>query len=155
MTGARSDGEPDLAWEIEQAAVRLLAGREHSRGELGRKLAGRGYPPPLIDEVLESLERRGWLSEHRYAESYIASRRRKGYGPLRIRAELRERGVASAVIDDQLDDSAAAWSVLMAEVAERRFGSDPACDRREQARRGRFLQQRGFSPEMIRQLLWE
>ena len=107
-------------------------------------------PPKTLTE----LEQRGLLSERRYAESYIASRQRRGYGPLRIRAELRERGIETAEIESRLDPGAEQWWGIMLEAAERRFGTGPAGDRREQGRRARFLQQRGFPPEMIRRLLF-
>jgi regulatory protein len=149
----RGDAD-DVALEIEGRALRLLAGREHSRAELRRKLTGRGYPAELTDRVLAALEKRGLLSERRYAESYIASRQRRGYGPLRIRAELRERGIETAEIESRLDPGDEQWWGIMLEIAERRFGAEPPGDRREQGRRGRFLQQRGFPPAMIRRLLW-
>lgn len=149
------DGRSDMAGEIERRAVRLLATREHGRAELRRKLAAKGYSTDAVDPVLDALERRGLLSERRYVESYIASRRCKGYGPLRIQAELRERGVESAEFAAELAPDAEPWWALMVEVAERRFGAGPAGDRREQGRRANFLQRRGFSPEMIRRLLWD
>ena len=150
------DRRPDVAVEIEQAALRLLARREHSRKELRGKLAAKGHAADFVDPVLDDLERRGLLSERRFAESYIASRRRKGYGPLRIRAELRERGIEPAEFEAELSPDAGQWWDLMVDTTERRFGTAPAGDdRREQGRRARFLQQRGFSPEMIRRFLWD
>lgn len=153
--GEACGADSDPAAAIEQAAMRLLANREHGRAELRRKLVSRGHPGEAVDRVTADLEVRGLLSEPRFVETYIASRRGKGYGPLRIRAELRERGVDPARIDAGLDDTAADWWGLMQEVAARRFGTEAARDRREQARRARFLRQRGFPPEMIARLLWE
>lgn len=146
---------PDTTAEIERRAVRLLATREHGRAELQRKLVARGCSGEDVEPVLDDLERRGLLSERRYVESYIAGRRRKGYGPLRIQAELRERGVEPGDFADELAPDAEQWWTSMVEAAERRFGTGPAGDRREQGRRARFLEQRGFSPEMIRRLLWD
>jgi regulatory protein len=147
-------GETEAA-EIESAAARLLVAREHGRTELRRKLLIKGYEAEAIDAVLEALERRGWLSDRRYVEAYVLGRRRKGYGPLRIRAELQERGIAAVEIDEGLRDSGDEWWSQMVAAAERRFGTAPAADRREQGRRARFLQQRGYPPDMIRRLLWE
>jgi regulatory protein len=100
MRAKRSaDGEPEdwTAASVEAAAVRLLARREHSRAELVRKLAARGAPAELADEVLDSLAARRLQSDERYAESLVTSRIGRGQGPVRIRRELAERGVGAPV----------------------------------------------------------
>lgn len=145
--------EPDAATLVEAAAVRLLASREHSRQELRRKLAARHLDGDLVEQVLTGLEQRGLLSEARFVENYVMQRSRKGYGPLRIRAELAERGVTGTLVSDWLDGGAIAWGDLLGEIAARRFGDQPIGDARELARRGRFLEQRGFPIGLVRRYL--
>lgn len=140
--------------EIEQALVRLLASREHSQAELRRKLEGR-FPDDALGAVLDALAVRGLQSDERFTEQYVAMRTRKGYGPLRIRAELRDKGVATELIESWLDPRDPAWPRHMREVAAQKFGSEPANDRKEMARRGRFLEYRGFPAEMIRAYLFD
>src|SRR3546814_21124082 len=77
----------------------LLARREHGRVELARKLRQRGAPPELIEQALDRLCEQGLLSESRYLESFVRSRANAGYGPLRIREELAQRGLARADIE--------------------------------------------------------
>jgi regulatory protein len=144
---------PDQRGAIEQAALRLLAGREHSRHELRRKLGRRHADADLVDAVLSDLEARRLLSDHRFVEAYVDQRRRKGFGPLRIRAELSERGVAGGLVDACLGDDTADWQSLMASVAARKFGHGPIPDRRELGRRARFLEQRGFPAAMVMRYL--
>ena len=138
---------------LEEAALRLLARREHSAQELRRKLRQRGVAQCAIERMVGSLQQRRLLSDQRFAEAYVRARRDKGFGPLRIRAELRERGVAEELIEAELDPSDPQWRELLRRVRERRFGSAPPGDRREQARQARFLQQRGFAAGEIRELL--
>ena len=123
--------------------------REHSRFELRRKLARHFRDEALVGAVLDDLEIRNLLSDQRFAENYIDQRSRKGFGPLRIRAELSERGVGKDLIAELLDEPAFAWRDSMREAASRKFGDAPAADRRELARRSRFLQQRGFPTGLI------
>ena len=99
--------------EAEQAAIRLLAPREHSRLELRRKLLKRDHAPDVIEEVLQRLEEHGLLSEERFVEQYIAMRKRKGYGPVRIRQELRERGINDIMIHEWVDERDDEWRVNM------------------------------------------
>jgi len=145
--------ELDEASLAELTAVNLLARREHSRHELRRKLAARHLAGNLVDEVLEGLEQRGLLSDARFVENYVMQRVRKGYGPLRIRVELAERGVAGEAVGDYLDQGLIDWAEQLDEVAARRFGAQAAGDARELARRARFLEQRGFPISLVRRYI--
>ncbi len=133
-------------------AMDLLARREHSARELRHKLARRGFGPDEIEQALEGLQADGLQSDARFAEDYCRSRIGRGFGPLRIRAELGERGVAGSHVEAALAAEAADWHALAAEAWQRRFGVAPA-DRREQARQQRFLLNRGFPGEVVRALV--
>jgi regulatory protein len=61
-----------------RTAVELLARREHSRLELERKLATRGFPEAVIAPALDALEHSGLLVAARFTESFIRSRIAKG-----------------------------------------------------------------------------
>lgn len=135
--------------DVESTAIAFLAMREHSRFELRRKLARQFHDEALVGAVLDDLETRNLLSDQRFAESYVDQRSRKGFGPLRIRAELSERGVDNELIAELLDERALEWRDSLREAASRKFGDGPASDRRELARRSRFLQQRGFPTGLI------
>ncbi|WP_275096246.1 regulatory protein RecX [Sedimenticola hydrogenitrophicus] len=140
--------------ELEQAALRLLAIREHSRVELRRKLQSRCETSALLERVLDGLELQGYLSDARFVEQYVSSRKQKGFGPVRIRQELQERGVASTLIDPQTDPRDGEWRDQIRACCRRKFGDSPPADFKEQARRARFLEYRGFPSELIRDFLW-
>lgn len=103
--------------------------------------------------MLDRLAARGLLSDARMAEAYVEERLRKGFGPLRVRRELHERGVSDPLIDPHLDRTAGEWLAQMTEVHRRKFGPEPAADARDLARRARFLEYRGFPPELIGRFL--
>ncbi len=140
---------------LEQAALRLLAMREHSRTELRRKLKARAGDTMVLDAVLDGLERTQVLSDRRFVEEYIAMRRRKGFGPMRIAQELAGKGIGRELITELLDTGSPIWDQTLREVARRKFGPQPAKEIRERARRARFLEYRGFATEQIRDLLWD
>ncbi|MEW8403877.1 MAG: regulatory protein RecX [Candidatus Thiodiazotropha taylori] len=143
---------PDYS-EIEAAAVRLLAAREHSQQELRRKLLSRHYDEALIEQVLDDLTSASLQSDGRFAESFVESRVRKGQGPLRIGMELRERGISQALIDEVLVPYEDEWQQLLGEVHDAKYGAIRAESNKELAKRARFLESRGFPSEMIRRLL--
>lgn len=138
---------------VRRAAMDLLARREHGRVELTRKLRQRGAAAELIESALDRLTEEGLLSEARYLESFIASRARAGYGPLRIREELAQRGLPRADIEQALRGSGLDWSELLAEAWRRKFGGHRPRDPHERAQQGRFLSYRGFSLDLIGRLL--
>jgi regulatory protein len=134
---------------VRQAALDLLARREHSRRELSCKLRARGFDDGTVDISLEALEREGLLSDTRFAEQFVWSRFQRGSGPQKIHAELRERGVDEALIEHNIEALADDWQGLLREVREKKFGSALPTDFRERSRQMRFLQQRGFTAEQI------
>ncbi len=135
-----------------RTAVELLARREHSRLELQRKLAARGFPEGVIVPALDALEQSGVLAAARFTESFIRSRLAKGQGPVRIRAELAERGVAEQAAE-LLRGSDIDWLATARDARRKRFGAEPPRDFRERARQARFLQYRGFTADQVRAAL--
>jgi regulatory protein len=93
------------------------------------------------------------VSEDRLAEAYVSERLRKGFGPLRVRQELRNKGLSDAQIDPHLVLSDDEWRDLIAAVHDKKYGSAPASDPKERARRARFLEYRGFPADLIRHFL--
>jgi regulatory protein len=80
----------------------LLARRAWTRAELTTRLCRRGAPSDVAADVTADLERRGHLDDAAFARHWVTSRAARGYGAARLRAELRARGVASALIDTAL-----------------------------------------------------
>lgn len=142
-------------------AIRLLARREHSRFELLERLSARGHGAEAVNKCLEALVEEGLQSDARFAESFVRSRRFRGQGPVKIRAELERRGLDREGIQVALLEAEQGgesdWFVLACEALSRRF-SGPGDTPRERARRERFLAQRGFDFDQVRHALehaWE
>ena len=136
-----------------RAALELLARREHSRRELTRKLAARGFPDDVVSPVLDKLERTGALADARFTDSFVRSRIGKGQGPQRIRAELAQRGITDDEADGVLRAADVDWLETIRAVRAKRFGPELPRDYAERARQARFLQYRGFDSAQIRAAL--
>lgn len=143
----------DTPVAVRRTAMDLLARREHGRVELARKLRQRGASDEMIDSALDRLADEGLLSEDRYLESFVASRGRAGYGPLRIREELSQRGLLRPAIEQALAESGIDWNEQLRELWLRKFAGELPVDMREKAKQGRFLAYRGFTQEQIGRLL--
>ncbi len=146
---------------LRKKAMDLLARREHSVVELQRKLQshvdGRAKAQNLdadaIDDVLATLQNEGLLSDERFTEAFVRYRSNNGYGPQRIQAELRERGVSEKIAAIYLDFSDPQWFERALSVRNKRFGEGKPKDFKERARQARFLQYRGFTTDQARQAL--
>jgi regulatory protein len=126
-------------------ALRLLSMREHSRLELGRKLARHAEESDDIDALLDALEAANWLSQQRFSEALI-HRRAASYGNHRIVAELHSHGLSGD--GEQLASLAQDETLRACKVWRKKFGS-VAQDQEQRAKQVRFLMQRGFSQRAI------
>ncbi len=166
---------------LTERALRLLATREHSRFELRRKLLRRRASDSSktdaqaeakveaqttvetqVDTVLDYLAGRDLLSDVRFAEAFVRRGVDRGHGPIKIRAELRNRGVAEDIIDDTLTFPDDFWLRRARAVQAKRFGgagdgagasgdsdADTPVNRSDWAKRARFLAARGFASDII------
>jgi regulatory protein len=130
--------------------LRLLARREHSIQELCHKLRGRDCPAAIVDQVTADLVEEGLLSDRRFAEAYTYSRIERGFGPLRIRVELRERGIGDGLAAAALAELAPDWDASARRQRHKRFSADAPLDFNARVKQLRFLQQRGFTTEQAR-----
>ncbi len=137
-----------------QRAVAALARREHSRAELARKLQRhlpQGADPSEIGRVLDELMRKGMLSETRFAASLVRTRGNR-FGAERIRHELKRHGLAPELIAQTTAALSGSELARAHEVWRKRFGAAPR-DAAERAKQLRFLAARGFSTEVILQVV--
>jgi len=133
--------------EVRSAAFALLARREYSRAELTQKLSRKCENTDLLQQVLNQFAAEGYQSDERFAHLFVRSRCNAGYGAMRIRQELRQKGVESDVIEQAMVDEGIDGYRQALESCQRRFGDQPPGDPKEYARRMRFLVNRGFSFE--------
>ncbi|TFW25498.1 recombination regulator RecX [Massilia arenosa] len=133
---------------LKARALRYLSQREHSRLELGRKLARHAEEGEDIEALLDFLEKNKWLSVERFSESLV-HRKSARFGNSRILAELQTHGVSGEALDVIKAGLSEDETARACEVWRRKFGKvagDPA----ERAKQTRFLLQRGFSQRAIR-----
>jgi len=76
----------------------MLARREHTRAEMARKLSPHAESTEQVEQLLDALVARGWLSEARFAESRANTLAPK-FGSRKIEHDLRSRGVSAEVVE--------------------------------------------------------
>jgi regulatory protein len=110
----------------------------------------RGFSERLIGEALDALEAENLLSDQRFTENFVLQRTARGHGPVKIRHELRERGIRDELAAQHIDGDRLSWCERALAVRHKRFGAGPPEDIRDRSRQARFLAQRGFEQEHIR-----
>jgi regulatory protein len=142
----RSFNRPPPSASALDAGLRLLARRAHSRVELLRKLARRGYDGAAIGTAMTRLEELGYLDDQSFARSFV---RRRGSvrGPRALSAELAARGVDRAQVDTAVAEFGEAEQLAAAtQIAERLYARKPSPGYREILDEvGTKLVRRGFS----------
>ncbi len=128
----------------------LLARREHGRAELEQKLVAAGFDAEVAVDALQRLADEGLQSDRRFVEAFMQSRINQGKGPLRIHADLGQRGIAAGLIDEVLEEAGEDWIALARDARLKKFGRSQPAGFKEKARQMRFLQYRGFEPDQIR-----
>ncbi len=135
--------------EARKKAMDYLARREHGRQELLAKLTKFGFDANVADNAIAQLMDDGLQSDQRYVDVFIQSRIHQGKGPVKVRADLRERGINDGLIDSGLVEAGQDWIALAREVWAKKFGPDQPAGFKEKARQMRFLQSRGFDAGQI------
>jgi regulatory protein len=139
-------------------ALDILSRRDHSEAELVRKLRARGIDAGEIDRIVARLREFGYLDDRRLAcrlaESALAQGKMVG---ARLRAELRRRGIPSALAEEALVQTATGCDerAMVGDLLARKFpGFDPAAtDPRQKQRVVGWFQRRGFGLSAILEAL--
>ncbi len=137
---------------LEVRALRYLARRDYSRVELERKLSAHvRLTPEILLDLLDKLEREGLLSTERAAEQIIRVRRSR-FGSKRIIYELKEKGIDEAFIHQALPCLKETELGAALAIWQKKFGKIPGTPE-ERGKHMRFMMNRGFSMEVIQQVL--
>ena len=128
--------------EIRLKIMDFLSRRDHSSKEIFQKMSRKVESKEMLLESIKELERDGLLSDERFAESYFQSRKRRGFGPLRIKSELIQRGVKESLfysLEKEID-----WSANAFDALKKKLNGKVPQETKEILKLKNFLNYRGF-----------
>ena len=140
-------------------AGKILSRREHSEAELRRKMQTKGFGAEAIEQTCLRLKELGWLNDARFAAVFardLVEVRR--LGPFVVRAKLREKGLEDDIVERALSEVSNPETERrrLRQWIERRSRSLNESDpRKRRDKLFRFLAQKGFEMDMIRNVLEE
>tara|TARA_Y100001970_G_C13561368_1_gene521670 strand:+ start:68 stop:529 length:462 start_codon:yes stop_codon:yes gene_type:complete len=131
----------------ESKAIRIkimdfLSRREHSAKEIYQKMSSRVESKDMLSEEINKLISDGLISDERFAESYFQSRKNRGFGPLRIKNELNQKGVKEDIFYSIQSDTD--WSACAFFVLEKKINGKKPDDMKAILKLKNFLNYRGF-----------
>lgn len=133
---------------------RLLRIRQRSQAEIAQRLKQKRYPSKIINKLVQYLKNLELINDQQFARDWIKMRLFKGLGRHRIRCELRQKGISSAIIEKILldslkdvDEASVAGQVVRKRI-QRYKNLDPSVVKR---RLYGYLMRRGFEESLVLQ----
>lgn len=132
-------------------AFRYLTYRPRTTGELRDYLLSKDFETGIIKSVLAEMQRYGYIDDEKYAENYIAIRKERGYGSLRIKLELINKGIDSDLVESKIAEQEDSDSEIkqIESIINKRITEDVKPDQRWLTKQASFLQRRGFKDHQI------
>jgi regulatory protein len=144
------------AKQFDESALRvkciaLLARREYSFAELERKLLPLTEDEALVYKVLDWMVEYDYQSDERFANMFVRSRGVSGYGPIRIRLELNQKGIKEYLIENAFEENIneVNWSDEVDRLIEKKSKNLDFTDMKSRSKVMGYLQRRGFSLDQI------
>lgn len=138
----------ELISNIYNKALDIISRREHSAKEVTSKLLKKFNEPDLIAATLSRLKDNNLVNDERYAEMYTQIRKRKGFGPKRIKYELSSKGIDDSLSSIIIEDEGG-WQEAAKNAFNKKFKKGIALEYKDKAKQKNFLQNRGFTFQEI------
>tara|TARA_Y100000816_G_scaffold204185_1_gene150548 strand:+ start:951 stop:1400 length:450 start_codon:yes stop_codon:yes gene_type:complete len=133
---------------IYNKALDILSRREHSTKELVIKLEKKFTSNTDILLTVSKLKKNNLLNDIRFTESYVAARKRKGFGPKKIEFELISKGIKDSDISYVLSEETG-WCELAKKAFNKKFKNGPSNEINQKLKQKNFLKNRGFTFQEI------
>lgn len=151
--GARRGESPE---EALKRALKFLAYCPRSEAEVRAKLKQAGFNANVVGATLERLRSLKLLDDERFAQSWTHSKAEdRGYGPLRIKRELKKRGISGAVVDQVIKEvfGRGEGKDRARLLLEKRYAHKDLSDPKILRRAVSCLQRRGYRDSVIAEVL--
>ena len=133
----------ELFNSIYNKSLDILSRREHSKKEIKEKLNLRFENKELIESVLVKLLENNLVNDLRFTESYVSSRKKRGFGPKKIIYELLSKGVKESISEAIIAESDD-WEQVAKSTFAKKYKDGICSETKDQLKQKSFLQNRGF-----------
>ncbi len=148
----RSRSVKDTVPEAKNYIYRLLKIRLRSEKEVRDKLRQKGFSEPTADEAVGYFKSVGLVNDRQFAQKWTVWRLARPLGLKRIKLELKEKGIAPDLIEEQLAEAKSDYSedAIVGRLAKRQAAKHRGVPREKMKQRVYgYLMRRGFSPAAV------
>lgn len=147
------------ATKLRSRALYWLGKRDYSVKDFKQKLDKVCEVDELKSALMEDLIKRDWLSDERYMQGMVRQKLAAGLGLNRIKMELSQHGIKADSTVNYLEELEVDWFEQAKHTYEKKYGFSRTANEfgksreavyKEKAKRFRFMQYRGFSPDQIK-----
>lgn len=146
------EGDGSQALEIlRRKALNWLGKQEYNLAKFRRKLQQQQASEEQIASLIDEFCQANWLSESRYSQGFVRARVNKGQGRLKIIHDGHSvHQIELSALEEALDQQQVDWLALAVQTYQKRYGTEPITDFKQQAKRMRYMQYQGFTLEQIK-----
>ncbi|OGV90429.1 hypothetical protein A3A66_03725 [Microgenomates group bacterium RIFCSPLOWO2_01_FULL_46_13] len=141
-----------------QRVLYYIGIRQRSRQEMAiylKKKLKSGQSEEVIDKVLAKLEQFNLLNDEEFGRAWLEAKLKKGFGPLRVQFDLRQKGIDKKVVRELITAvSRERWRMGADEVVAKKmrlWRSLPTDHQRQRA--FRLMTSRGFPLDIVKQVV--
>ena len=149
----------NLVKETYAKMARLCSRSEQCSGDIRKKIVTAGVEEDGADEMIHTLKKENYLNDERYVNAYVADKFKfNRWGKIKIRHNLRMKGLPEAVILNALDEiDEEKYKVVLIKTMKEKAKSVKKKKTRFEKMGPiiRFAQTRGFEPELIHRYMNE
>lgn len=141
----------DYRQAINKAAA-LCSRKEYCTFDIRKKLENWNLSDEEVDKAIQCLSNEKFIDDKRYAAYYVRDKFRfNGWGRIKIRFQLRTKGVTSSLIEEALEEiNEAEYCEKLAELLHSKKRQIKNKDQwQTKAALARFAQSRGFEPDLV------
>jgi len=137
-------------------ALYLVELRDRSVGEVEEKMRRKKFGEKEIAEVISFLESKNFVNDQRFAERFVREKQElQHWGQYRIKSELKRKHISDELINEILSTQSDNTEIDAArEAADLWRRKNPNCPKEKIYQRlGAFLSRRGFSYDVVKEIL--
>ena len=146
------ENQEQIAKQAYSKMARLCSRSEQCSADIRKKIIAFELVSEVVDEIIEKLKAEKYLNDERYIKAYVADKFRiNKWGRVKIRHNLRMKGLPEAMIQNELDEiDEEKYKAVLIKTMKAKAKTVKKKNRFEKMGQIiRFAQTRGFEPELI------
>lgn len=137
-----------------QRALRMLAARDRSEYEIKTRLIQLGFDENAAEGAVLQLKSIGYINDRLFASKFISDRLKlKPQSKKALVYELEKKGISPDIIEEVMNEFELDESLIAYRLAKRKYGKYDVTDPKIQRRIASFLAHKGFSYDMVKNIL--